>query len=114
MRTKNDKVDPITIVKAADGSHQVKGISKKCNCCCASHCRLAFHSRSGQVTGIHLAKLEKENDLDVLEFPHVFEKDLFSMEADVSSYDDLESIVEVESNDPIRKTLVAMETNFGL
>ena len=111
-KTKDDKVQPITIARAADGSHEVKRRSKKCNCCCDAHCRLAFHSRVGQVIGVHLANLDKDDDLDVLEFPYMFEKDLFSVELDESSYDDVDDAL--ESKDPIRKMLVAMETNFGL
>jgi len=114
-KQKDDKVDPITLVKTDDGQFKVKGeeasVKKSCGCCCVGHCALSrdYHNTAGRVVGTDLAKLDAALDVGELTFPYIYEKDLveeFGVDEPVLS--------EVETTDEIIAMMTAMGTDFSL
>ena len=110
-----EKVDPIKIVRAADGQFKVRGgeasVKKSCGCCCVSHCALSreYHNSAGRVVGTDLAKLDDTPDVGGLTFPNIYERDLVE---DLCIDEPLLS--EVEMKDEIIAMMTAMGTDFGL
>ena len=114
MQKKEQKVPPMKPVKQRDGFVVASNCQRSCNCCCRGHCSLAkdYHSKNGKVSGVNLAKLDVKLEKDELEFPFMFEKDLDEEDAYLSMYGLSRS--NLEFNDPLYETLVAMETNFSM
>ena len=111
------KVKPTKLVKDTDGNYKVKDpqavvAKKSCDCCCASHCKLSIHSLNGHLLGVNLAiKAEPGRSNEELEFPHVYEKDLFDDESDNGP---IRSSLTVDRKDEIYEMLTALETDFSL
>ena len=114
LMQKEKKVPPMKLVKQGDGFVVASNCQRSCNCCCRGHCSLAkdYHSKNGKVSGVNLAKLDVKLEKDELEFPFLFEKDLDEEDAYLSMYGSSKS--NLEFNDPLYETLVAMETNFSM
>ena len=78
------RVDPIKLVKDADGKYEVqdkaKSKKKSCNCCCIGHCYLSrdCHRPTGRVIGGDLSTLESAPTARELEFPIIYERDLIT------------------------------------
>ena len=115
---RKEKVDPVLIVKNADGNYAVKSNAAakpemSCDCCCQAHCKLNFHSKSRKSTiGVNLAKLDVAIEREDIEFPNIFEKDLFDLEDDESMQQQRE--FNVEFKDAFNEMLLSMETNFSM
>ena len=115
------KVKPTKLKRNVDGFYQVQhadsdgaDVDRPCGCCCISHCRVNEHKEvRGKLVGVSLVSRVKEDDMtDDLEFPNIYERDLFA-----ESFDDepMRQFSHVTENyDEIYEMLTSLETKFTL
>ena len=111
------KVEPTKLVKDSDGNYKVMepkvtAATRSCGCCCDSHCAMSVHNLTGHLVGVSMsAKVKPATTMEELEFPHIYEKDLFE---DALEDEPVRSSLVVDKKDEIYDILTAMETNFTL
>ena len=109
------KVDPLKVIRVSDGDYEVKKVTVNRNackiCCCASHCSLSEHDKSGVLKGISMTARVAVMANEEYEFPHIYERVLMD---ELSYPEPMKSSLIADSKDEIFDMLTALETDFNL